>query len=458
MKFTVGFLASLAVITVMVSAVNAQLPTLIWSDPIEPRDIVLSKDGQYVALVYPVYPTGGEIRFYRRDAGNPPTALWTCQVAEGLYSVAISANGDSVVAGGDQHVYFWKNARSRTSSTADPTWVSVDLGYISRRCLDISDDGNYLVACGTGDSVFYWANAKSKSGSDVPTTWKYEFIHYAEAIDLSSDGDYVAAGLEDNVAYWKHAKSKSGSGEERNPQPGDPAPNWQAKNLGDMIVDLAVSDDGNYVAAAGRGFPSPVYYWAEAKSLTGDPSTRWESAHGVDFSSIDMSSDGNSVVAGGMGPDPEDYGVYFWGGATGLTGTPVPSWTYTPGVRIEEVAISDLGDYMAAFSVDWSSYSAWYVYFLDSRGDLKWVKETENPFEYGSMTGIISMSGDGGTLAVRIGSGATTYVFDTGYSTINPVGGFIIPVSKLEILTPYLALAGLIVAVSAVYVIKRRKD
>jgi len=39
-----------------------------------------------------------------------------------------------------------------------------------------------------------------------------------------------------------------------------------------------------------------------------------------------------------------------------------------------------------------------------------------------------------------------------------PVGGIITPINKLKILTPYLALAGLIAVVSAVYVIKKRKD
>ena len=38
------------------------------------------------------------------------------------------------------------------------------------------------------------------------------------------------------------------------------------------------------------------------------------------------------------------------------------------------------------------------------------------------------------------------------------VGGVVVPVNKLEILTPYLALAGLVIAVSAVVVAKRRKD
>jgi len=46
----------------------------------------------------------------------------------------------------------------------------------------------------------------------------------------------------------------------------------------------------------------------------------------------------------------------------------------------------------------------------------------------------------------------------TIYQGLGPVGGVATPVNKLEILTPYLALAGLIAAVSTVFVIKRRKE
>jgi dipeptidyl aminopeptidase/acylaminoacyl peptidase len=41
---------------------------------------------------------------------------------------------------------------------------------------------------------------------------------------------------------------------------------------------------------------------------------------------------------------------------------------------------------------------------------------------------------------------------------LTPVGGVASPVNKLELIAPYLALAGLIVAVSTIFVIKRRKD
>jgi hypothetical protein len=39
-----------------------------------------------------------------------------------------------------------------------------------------------------------------------------------------------------------------------------------------------------------------------------------------------------------------------------------------------------------------------------------------------------------------------------------PVGGVASPVNKLELIAPYLALAGLVAAVSTVYIMRRRKD
>lgn len=42
--------------------------------------------------------------------------------------------------------------------------------------------------------------------------------------------------------------------------------------------------------------------------------------------------------------------------------------------------------------------------------------------------------------------------------TPKPVGGVVTPVNKLEVLAPYLALAGLIVAVSAVVIVRRRHE
>lgn len=49
-------------------------------------------------------------------------------------------------------------------------------------------------------------------------------------------------------------------------------------------------------------------------------------------------------------------------------------------------------------------------------------------------------------------------VLKVDWTLSNPVGGLFMPVNKLEILTPYIVLAGLIATISTVYIIRKRKD
>jgi len=440
LKLVVRSLFAITVIAMMISMVHAQPPTLLWSDPVNTQDIDLSKDGRYVASVILIPGRSGEVRFYGRSSGTP---IWTWLTQESLYSVAISADGDSVAAGGGSHVFFWENARSRSTATADPTWTSTAPGYIHRRCLDISDDGNYVVAGGTGPNVFYWANAKAKAGTDVATTWKAELAGLVEAVDLSDDGGYVVAGFYENVAYFKNARTRTGVGQ---------TADWTSTEPNDSIVDLAVSDDGNYVAAAAS--VDTVYYWAGAKGLSDDPATTWYGGLSVSFTSLDMSCDGDSVIAGAE-YSYSYYEVYFWSGARTLTGKPQPaSWTYDTESDVTDVAINDAGTYMAAAN----DVVVHYVYFFDNSGSLKWN------YPLLEVTNSISISCDGGTLAVGTGGGDTAYLFDTGYSSpccgqaAPPVGGVVSTSSDaLGIITPYLALAVVAGAASLIVVFAKKR-
>jgi hypothetical protein len=447
----------------MIPIVHAQPPTLLWDDSVSTFDIALSKDGNYVAIA-----SVDEVRFYGRGSGTP---LWTSTIAGGFYqSVAISANGDCVVAGtqlfsgGDGYVAFWKDARSRTSTDETPTWRSEDLGGgIRRRCLDISDDGNYVVACGTGQWVFYWANAKGRSTTSESTSWKSQEFTYVSAVDLSSDGNYVAAGILDisdfGVAYWKNAKSLTGD-----PQGYD----WLSTEPDTGFSDVAISDDGDSVAAA-TGVDFSVHYWTGAKSLSGDPASTWWAGEGTAFSSIDMSSDGDSVIASGGSPvfgnvdlkDGESTKavingngvaggkVYFWGQARSLIGKPqVPTWTYDTDGFIHDVAIDDAGVYMAA---DQNIFVPGKVYFFDSRGVLLWSYPID-------LADKVSISADGSTLAVGTAAIATGYLFDTGYTSVPAVGGVLMPENKLVIIAPYMVLAIVFAAVSTIFIMKKRKD
>jgi len=441
LKLTVESMISFTLIAMMISAVYAQPPpTLLWSHWIPLEDIAVSEDGQYVANVD---GTGKTLRFYSRDGDGTPLWSWSA-ATDSLLSVAISEHGDYLAVGSNYRVYYWINAKNRGSSPdKNPTWQSVAYGRIDRRCLDISDDGDYVLAGSKGfgsyPNVLYWAGATSKSGSSISCTWGYPGGggFSVNAVDLSSDGDYVAAGeTGHSVAYWKNAKTEGNL-------------DWMSTKLESAldVVDVAVSDDGNYVAAVSHSVTGALYYWAGAKALASDPSATWyhELWAGPIFTSIDMSSDGDKVIAGGT------LGVYFWSGATALTGKPEdPSWTYATLSLVEDVAVNNAGDYMAAAN----DVVTPYVYFFDSGGHPLW----DQPYLLDAKVVSISLSGDGGTLAVGT-VGSSAHLFDTGFRTPTPapVGGILVPVNKLEVLAPCLALVGLVGALTAAIAIRRRK-
>ncbi|MCJ7771175.1 hypothetical protein MUP37_06345, partial [Candidatus Bathyarchaeota archaeon] len=130
--------------------------TILWLDWVPIADIAVSGNGQYVASA----EQPGTLRFNDRSS---ETALWNwTATGETLLSVAISRNGDCVAVGSNQRVYFWVGATSLTGTnpTTNPTWNSTTLGAIERRCLAMSDDGNYLAACGTGYYAYYWRDTK----------------------------------------------------------------------------------------------------------------------------------------------------------------------------------------------------------------------------------------------------------------------------------------------------------
>ena len=436
-------LVSFVIVTMMASAVYAQPPSLLFKDTVPVEDIAVSRYGQYAVSV-----GANEFRFYDR---THQMWFWQAPGLETLYSVAISADGNSVVAGGASHVFFWKNAISRSSDTSR-TWESEPYGRINERCLDISADGDYVLAGSQGSgsypTVLYWAGASSKSGVDVEYTWAYPSDGggaLSSAVDLSDNGDYAVVGFSGeekgpNVGYWKNARTRLGSGQ---------TPDWLSTEAQD-VTDVAVSRDGNFVAASGWLDGGAVYYWAGATGLTGDPPTSWNFPT-VEFLSVDMSCDGDSVVAGA-----ESDLVYFWSGARTLTGKPqTPSWTYPTAGDVKEVAINDAGTYMAAATAVFDD-SGRNVYFLDNAGGMKW----SSPYQLDDAVTSMSICCDGGTLAVGTPM-SSAYLLDTGFSDpccgAAPVGGALTAVDRLAVLTPYLALLGVIAAVTVAVAISRKK-
>jgi len=95
--------------------------------------------------------------------------------------------------------------------------------------------------------------------------------------------------------------------------------------------------------------------------------------------------------------------------------------------------------------------------------DAEWLRFRFHCLREGPAPITVSAPADG-TIVLEPVAGGTGVVVEPEPVTVTidqrsgAVGGVASPVNKLEIMTPYIALAGLIAAVSAVYVIKKRKD
>lgn len=100
------------------------------------------------------------------------------------------------------------------------------------------------------------------------------------------------------------------------------------------------------------------------------------------------------------------------------------------------------------------------IYYFTAEGlpysqDVSWVSITFHCLGEGISEIIIQDSSIEGAPA---GIAFEVVNLEVTQTETVPVGGVATTINKLEILTPYIALAGLIAVVSTVYAIKRRKD
>ena len=95
----------------------------------------------------------------------------------------------------------------------------------------------------------------------------------------------------------------------------------------------------------------------------------------------------------------------------------------------------------------WTEDSAWWRYRFHC------LRAGPTPITVSSASSFIIQSIDGGT-SIQYTLEPVTVIVDQ----VAPVGGVASPINKLEILAPYIALAGVIAAVSGIYVIKKRRD
>jgi hypothetical protein len=335
----------------------------LWSNPMYVMDVAVSTDGQYIAAV-----NGTTLAFFSRGSSTPLWWYYNNSVDEYFLSVAISADGNQVIVGNNSGVspqakdsiYYFDNClgRSGLQPPSSYDWTSVHFlgnipSQVERRTIDISANGEFVVVGGTGENLYYFRDCTSKSGGALNSDWTIFAGDDVLCVDMTPDGRYVAFGGR-NYSSTNGYVDFTGNADLL----GTHRINWSC-NTDSWIIDIAISNDGYGVAAV--GYPSQtLHYFADATTLSGKQINTWDNTNPL-FSSVDVDSSGDRVVAGTIFVEP-DGTLHFWDGARTMSGTDITeTWTRLHEFDVYDVGIDDSGQIMVATSsssIDTTGYSA----------------------------------------------------------------------------------------------------
>jgi hypothetical protein len=453
------------IIVLMVSAFNiapvqAQGFEEIWSLPGGVIDLDVSRDGNYIAMIN----SSGVFYF----ASDNPSPLWQLSTPGWIFvhQVAISGDGTYIVVlyedfldGRIGFTYF--------NGPSLMTWAFSFNGSLYQsnqhgRLIDISDDGEYVVAAlnnvtyntaTTYESFLVYFNestTRDDSYSELSDAtwhriyWGVEGNGTITCLDMNSEGSTVAIGVKhidtnlNNVFFFPDAQSKSGENFESSGITG----------LTSEVMDISVADFGHAVGAVTMGthdYPNEntLYHWDDVRPLGQESPANWTRQQ--EFGCVDLSGDGNRVVAG-MAPIVP-CGIHYWDGALTRDGSDEPeTGTEHEGEHIPDIEISDDGEIIAATSRYVNLNGEYWVYIYDIEEDGFWS------FPVGPEDMILEMSGDGRVVAVGGGLLDSLHVYQV--PEIKPVGGEILPYNMTLIGVSYLLIA--LTIVLGIVALKRR--
>lgn len=321
------------------------------------RLVSMSDDGQYIAA-------GSFDNSLYLFNSNSSTPLWSFTAHDDIFSVVISADGEYIAAGAnadDRHLYFFHRDNStpfwKYATERDPYGSG---NFIS---LDISDDGEYIVAGHANDYAYLF------SKDDPTPLWKFKCGSNAFTVSISSDGEYIAVGSFDgNIRFFGKDSS---------------IPIWTF-DAGAKIRSVALSEDGSYLAA---GSMSGKLYFFKTESS----SPVWVYDAGYQVWEVSVSDTANYIAAA---TDSGDVLFFEMGDNT-------PIWRYTTNEANRALSLSRNGEYILVGSMDDHAY----LFRRDSSTPV-WIYQTND-----DVRGV-TLSSDG--LYAAVGSYDTNfYLFQT---------------------------------------------
>ena len=247
----------------------------------------------------------------------PSAPYWTylAKAGSAVRTVAVSADGKTIVAGCNDHsIYVF-------GSESNATIWKYRTGSIVRSVV-VSDNGSTIVA-GSADQFIY-----AFSRSDNTTLWKYKTGALVPCVSISADGNTIVAGSQDGFIYVFSRSSNSTL--------------WRF-NCISQVMSVAVSADGNTIVAGGSDQHIRVFSRSSNATL-------WQyqpkaGSVGLDVLTVAISADGNTIAASAA--STTRYGIYTFGRASNST-----LWTYNASSWVWGVAVSRDGTTVATGGVD----------------------------------------------------------------------------------------------------------
>jgi WD40 repeat protein len=324
------------------------------------RPLAISADGKYIAS-----SADDKVYLFDKDSSTP---LWSYTTGGEVHSVAISADGEYIVAGGSKVYLFNKdNSTPLWNYTAEDTVGTVD----------ISADGEYIVA-GTSfpdGTVCLFDNAGT-------LLWSYDTgMNNLDDIAISANGEYFVVRDVNEVYFFDKDSS---------------TPLWiYSSENGVNVRTVSISVDGEYIVA---GFEYDGLILFDKDSNT--PLWSYESQAVMQAS---ISANGEYIAIANY---IDDWRVTLFD-----KDSSTPLWNYTTDDdttnddALRAVAISANGEYIAAGSEDNK------VYFFDKDSSTPlWNYTTRNAVNYYS----VDISADGEYIVAGIDDPGMVYLFEKG--------------------------------------------
>ncbi|MFX0174945.1 MAG: PQQ-binding-like beta-propeller repeat protein [Candidatus Hodarchaeota archaeon] len=280
--------------------------------------VAISSDGEYIVAG----AFNGRVYLFDKDSRKP---LWSYETGHEITSVAISSNGDDIVAGSrDRMVYMFNKLVST------PLWsynTGADVLSVA-----ISSDGNYLVSGSENGNVILF-----EKSSSTPL-WSNSTGYEIKNLDISSDGQNIVA-IGQFFTFYLFNKTS-------------PIPEL-SYSLTDYPISVAISSDGKSIVAG--TVDDKVYLFSNSSSTP-----LWTYSGYDEIRSVSISSNGQYIAAGGLG----QY-VYFFENSSST-----PLWTYRTFNNVESVSISSNGDYLAAGTFGSGEQQKSYCFHKSSQSPL----------------------------------------------------------------------------------------